>query len=97
MPKLPELDPVIHGQVRLAALSLLMGAAEAEFTYLRDAIGTTDGNLSVHLAKLVDAGYVKEQKTFVAKKPRTIYRVTAHGRTAFARYLEALKALLPPS
>ena len=97
MAKLPELDAVIHGQVRLAALSLLHGAEEAEFTYLRDAIGTTDGNLSVHLGKLVDAGYVKETKKFVAKKPKTLYRVTERGRTAFSRYLEALKALLPPA
>lgn len=93
-PSLPELDPVIHGQVRLAALSLLMGADDAEFTYLRDTIGTTDGNLSVHLSKLSDAGYIAVKKQFIDRKPKTFYRMTERGRTAFSKYLKDLKALL---
>ena len=94
MPSLPELDPVIHGPIRLAALSLLSGADEAEFTYLRDRIGTTDGNLSVHLSKLEAAGYIQVKKQFRDRKPKTIYRITEKGRAALLGYVKALKALL---
>jgi DNA-binding transcriptional ArsR family regulator len=92
--ELPELDPVVHGQIRLAALSLLAGVDEAEFIFLRDRIGTTDGNLSVHLSKLEEAGYVAVEKKFVDRKPKTLYRMTPKGRTAFLGYVRSLKALL---
>lgn len=96
MPKLPDLDPIIHGKVRLAILSILVGAEEAEFTYLRDAVGTTDGNLSVHLSKLEKARYVVVRKQFLDRKPNTTYRMTDKGRKAFADYVKAVKALLGP-
>jgi DNA-binding MarR family transcriptional regulator len=92
--KLPELDPIIHGPVRLAILSMLVGADEADFTYLRDKIEATDGNLSVHLSKLEKAGYIAVRKRFLDRKPRTTYRMTDKGRTAFAAYVRAVKALL---
>lgn len=94
MSKLPELDPIVHGKVRLAILSLLAGADEADFTYLRDQLGTTDGNLSVHLSKLEKAKYIAVKKRFVDRKPRTSYRMTDRGLKAFAGYVEAVKALL---
>jgi DNA-binding MarR family transcriptional regulator len=94
VPELPELDSVIHGQVRLAVLSLLVGVDEAEFTFLRDKVGTTDGNLSVHLTKLEQAGYVAVKKTFVDRKPRSFYRMTEKGRAAFGKYVKTLKSLL---
>ena len=56
MPELPELNPVIHGKLRLALLSLLMGVEEAEFTWLREKTGSTDGNLGAQLMKLEEAG-----------------------------------------
>jgi DNA-binding MarR family transcriptional regulator len=89
MPEFNELDPVVHGQIRLAVLSILVGAEEAEFTYLRERVGASDGNLSVHLSKLEAAGYIA-----VKKKPQSIYRITEKGRNAFMRYVENLKALL---
>lgn len=92
--ELPELDPIVHGQIRLAVLSLLSSVDSAEFTYLRDKIGTTDGNLSVHIAKLESAGYVDVEKKFVGKKPKTTYRMSDKGRTAFLDYLKQLKTLL---
>jgi DNA-binding MarR family transcriptional regulator len=92
--ELPELDPTIHGPVRLAIFSILSGAEEAEFTYLRDRIGATDGNLSVHLSKLEEAGFIAVEKQFVGKKPRTLYRLTERGRRAFVAYVKNLKALL---
>lgn len=92
--KLPDLDPIVHGQVRLAILSILAGADEADFTYLRDQIETTDGNLSVHLSKLEKARYIAAKKQFLERRPKTTYRMTSRGRKAFADYVEALRALV---
>jgi DNA-binding HxlR family transcriptional regulator len=94
MPELPELNPVIHGKLRLALLSLLVGVEEAEFTWLRTKTGSTDGNLGAQLAKLEEAGYVAVEKKFVQRKPQSIYRMTEVGRTALAEYVAALKQLL---
>jgi len=94
MPELPELNPVIHGKLRLALLSLLTGLEEAEFTWLRARTGATDGNLGAQLAKLEEAGYVSVKKRFVQRKPQTLYRITEKGRKALAEYVRALKQLL---
>jgi DNA-binding HxlR family transcriptional regulator len=94
MPELPELNPVIHGKLRLALLSLLVGVEEAEFTWLRSKTGSTDGNLGAQLAKLEEAGYVAVEKKFVQRKPQTLYRMTEAGRTAFLEYVQALKQML---
>jgi DNA-binding HxlR family transcriptional regulator len=94
MPELPELNPVIHGKLRLAILSLLAGVEEAEFTWLRSRTGSTDGNLGAQLLKLEEAGYVTMQKQFVQRKPQTVYRMTESGRTALAEYVQALRQLL---
>jgi DNA-binding transcriptional ArsR family regulator len=91
---LPELDPVVHGKMRLAVLSLLSGVEEAEFTWLRAQTGSTDGNLGAHLLKLEEAGYVAVEKKFVARKPMTLYRMTESGRAALERYVASLKQLL---
>jgi DNA-binding PadR family transcriptional regulator len=93
-PELPELNPVIHGKLRLALLSLLTTVEEAEFTWLRARTGSTDGNLGAQLAKLEEAGYVAVEKKFVQRKPQTTYRMTEEGRRALAEYVEALKQLL---
>ena len=94
MPELPELNPVIHGKLRLALLSLLMGVEEAEFTWLREKTGSTEGNLGAQLMKLEEAGYVAVEKKFVLRKPQTLYRVTETGRVAMGEYVAALKELL---
>ncbi|HEY1208561.1 MAG TPA: transcriptional regulator [Terracidiphilus sp.] len=94
MPELPELNPVIHGKLRLALLSLLVGVEEAEFTWLRAKTGSTDGNLGAQLAKLEEAGYVSVKKKFVQRKPQSLYRITDAGRQAFLEYVQALKQLL---
>jgi DNA-binding HxlR family transcriptional regulator len=93
-PELPDLNPVIHGKLRLALLSLLSGVDEAEFTWLRAKTGSTDGNLGAQLTKLEEAGYVTVEKKFVMRKPQTIYRMTEAGRAALTEYVAALKALL---
>ena len=88
---LPELNPVIHGKLRL---SLLSSVEEAEFTWLRAKTGSTDGNLGAQLLKLEEAGYVAMEKKFVLRKPQTTYAITASGREALTDYVQALKQLL---
>ena len=94
MPELPELDPVVHGKLRLAVLSLLIGVEEADFTWLRQKTGSTDGKLGAQMLKLEEAGYVAMQKRFAGRKPQTLYRMTPAGRQALAAYVAALKQLL---
>lgn len=88
------LDEVIHGRVRLGVMAFLAGADSAEFSTLKTRLQLTDGNLSVHLRKLEDAGYVEVIKSFVGRKPLTQARITKAGRAAFARYLQAMSALV---
>lgn len=97
MSDLPELNPVIHGRLRLALLSLLSGVEQAEFTWLRAKTGATDGNLGAQLLKLEEAGYVAIKKKFVLRKPQTVYRITDSGRQALSEYIRALKQLLGPA
>lgn len=94
MPDLPELNPVVHGRLRLALLALLSAVEEAEFTWLRAKTESTDGNLGAQLLKLEEAGYVTVEKKFVLRKPRTLYRITQAGRHALIEYVQALKQLL---
>jgi DNA-binding PadR family transcriptional regulator len=96
MPDLPELNPVVHGRLRLALLSLLSGVEEAEFTWLRAKTESTDGNLGAQLLKLEEARYVIVKKKFVLRKPQTVYRITEAGREALTEYVQALKQLLGP-
>ena len=94
MPELPELNPVVHGKLRLALLSLLAGVEEAEFTWLRSKTGSTDGNLGAQLLKLEVAGYIAVEKEFVERKPQSTYRITEAGRRSLSEYVQALKQLL---
>lgn len=90
-------NEIIHQPVRLrimAALVALPEGDEIEFTYLRDLLEVTDGNLGAHLRKLEDAGYVAIAKTFVNRKPRTYIAVTAEGRRVFQEHVAALEAML---
>jgi len=91
---LPDLDPVVHGKLRLAVLSLLVATEQADFTWLRDRTGSTDGNLGAQMLKLEEAGYVAMEKRFTGRKPQTLYRMTPVGRKALATYVAALKHLL---
>ncbi|MFC2157752.1 winged helix-turn-helix domain-containing protein [Acidobacteriota bacterium] len=92
--KLPQLDSVIHSRIRLAILSVLISVKDADFNYLKNTIGTTDGNLSTHLSKLEEKGYIKVTKGFKGKKPHTSCSLTDIGKKAFTRYLESLDELL---
>lgn len=93
----PELDPVIHAQARLRVVSALSALREDDrvnFPRLQDILGMTPGNLSVHLRKLEDAGYVEVCKTHQGRTPATLLRLTTRGRLAFEDYTTAVRALL---
>ncbi len=94
--KAVELDSVIHAPIRLGILSILMVADEADFTFLRDQTGATEGNLSTHLSRLEEAGLVRITKTFYKKRPRTICKITAEGEKRFKNYLNLLEIILSP-
>ncbi len=83
---MPELDRVIHEPARLRILMVLSGAEEADFNFLLTALGMTKGNLSSHMDRLEQAGYVEIQKSFEGKIPHTGYRLTAAGRKALSKY-----------
>jgi DNA-binding MarR family transcriptional regulator len=89
-----ELDDIIHSKIRLGVMSVLMTVDSAQFTYFKEVLKTTDGNLSVHLKKLEDAGYIRVEKKFVRRKPQTLCRITSKGRKAFERYVEALEKII---
>jgi len=90
-----QLNPIIHERLRLGILSALVVQESLTFTELRDLLGATDGNLSVQARRLEDAGYVRCEKRFVGRKPKSTYRLSASGRTALEGYLETLSSLLP--
>jgi DNA-binding MarR family transcriptional regulator len=87
-----QIDDVIHGRMRLGIMAYLVDAEVAEFNELKALLQATQGNLSVHLRKLEEAGYVEIEKSFMGRKPLTRARITPAGRTAF--YLEALGRLI---
>ncbi len=88
------LDDVIHGRVRLGIVAYLASAEVADFTELKDVLEVTQGNLSIHLRKLEEAGYVAIDKSFVGRKPLTRVRLTDTGRAAFSSYLKAMGQLV---
>lgn len=94
MRKFETLDPIVHAPVRLAILTVLLSVKSADFTYLKEVTETTDGNLGTHLQKLEDAGYVKVQKSFVGKKPKTTLSITKSGREAYEKYVDDIGAYL---
>jgi DNA-binding MarR family transcriptional regulator len=89
-----ELDRLIHERLRLDRQCTSPSTRRSRSPDLRDLLGASDGNLSVHARKLEDAGYVACEKSFDGRVPRTEYRLTAEGRAALARYLDHMEALI---
>lgn len=92
-----QLDNIIHQPARLrimASLVALEPGEQVDFVYLRTILDLTDGNLGAHLAKLEEPGYVKIQKTFISRKPRTFINTTGKGRDAFEEHIKALEAII---
>ena len=90
----PELDRLIHERVRLGIVSALAVNEKLTFNALKDMLGVTDGNLSVHARKLEEAGYLECAKSFDGRVPRTEFRLTPEGRSALGRYLDHMEALI---
>jgi DNA-binding MarR family transcriptional regulator len=89
-----RIDDVIHGRLRLGIMAYLAAVQKADFTEIKRRLDAADGNLSVQLRKLEDAGYVAIEKSFVGRKPLTRIQITSEGRKAFVAYLEAMGRLM---
>lgn len=96
MKSFSELDPILHSQLRLAIVSLLVGVKEADFSYLQEATKSTNGNLSVQISKLRDAGYIEVTKAFEKNYPKTTCTITQQGIEAFEKYVSNIKEYLSP-
>ena len=89
-----KIDRVIHEAGRMAIMSLLAATDEMSFTEIRDTLHLTDGNLSVHVKTLQQAGYVAVTKTVMNRRPRTTCSLTPQGRKAFRNYLDVLAEIV---
>ena len=88
---LADLDRLVHEPARLAVMALLYVVESADFTFVMNQTGLTWGNLSAHLSKLEEAGYLETEKTFKGRRPHTSLRLTAQGRAAFNAYARKMK------
>ncbi len=88
-----KFDELILSKTRLGILSALIGGDKLEFTYLRNALNLSDGNLSVQIRKLEEAGYIKVEKIFVERKPRTFCKITSKGQKAIQNLIRKLQNL----
>lgn len=96
----PELDPVIHAQARLRVVATLAALPESDriaFPGLRELLDMSAGNLSVHLRRLEDAGYIEVTKTHRGRTPVTYLSLTTRGRLAFEEYTAAIRTLIEPN
>ena len=89
-----DIDDAIHGRIRLGIMAYLSAVSPAIFGELKDKVNATDGNLSTHLRKLEDAGYVEIEKRFEGRRPQTRIHLTPAGRNAWLLYLDRIRALL---
>ena len=87
------IDELFLSRVRLAVVAELVNADWITFSALQSSIEATNGNLGTHLVKLVEAGYIREEKRFVGRRPQTCFGLTRVGRAAFLRHVEALRAI----
>lgn len=89
-----RLDDAVHQRTRLGILAVLCEGGRADFPYLRDTLELTDGNLSRNIARLEDAGYVRVQKVFEGRRPRTWLSATRAGRAALKAEVAALQEII---
>jgi DNA-binding transcriptional ArsR family regulator len=91
---LSDLDRLIHEPARLMVVTILSTVESADFLYLMHETGLTKGNLSTHLSKLEEAGYVKIEKTFKGKLPLTICKLTSTGLRALRIYRQQIRSFI---
>jgi len=87
-------DELLLSKIRLGIIAELLTSEWIAFSALQRAVQTTNGNLGAHLGKLIDGGYVDEEKIFVDRRPQSRYRLTARGRDAFVSHVRQMQALL---
>jgi DNA-binding MarR family transcriptional regulator len=88
---LTELDRLVHEPARLAVMAILYMVESADFTFLMSQTGLTWGNLSAHMSKLEEGGYIEVEKSFKGRRPNTTLRLTPQGREAFHEYARKMK------
>ena len=88
------IDDVIHGRLRLGIMAYLSTMSPAIFGELKAKVGASDGNLSTHLKKLEEAGYVRQEKRFVGKRPQTRVFLTDTGRSAWLAWIAQMQGLI---
>ena len=93
-PNLEGVDRIIHEPARLMIMAVLYVATRADFTFLMAQTGLSWGNLSSHMSKLEEAGYIEVVKGFVKRRPHTMLRLTEAGREAFREYRQTMKQVL---
>jgi DNA-binding transcriptional ArsR family regulator len=89
-----DLDRTIHEPARLLIVAILSAVESADFLYLLQATGLTKGNLSSHLSKLEEAGYVEIEKGYVGKVPRTLCRISKSGLEALENYRQQMQLVI---
>ena len=94
LPAIEDVDKVIHETARLMIIANLFLVESADFLFIMHQTGLTFGNLSSHMKKLEEAGYIEVQKDFVDRRPRTMLKLTENGRIAFKLYREKMQSLL---
>jgi DNA-binding MarR family transcriptional regulator len=90
----PKFDELILSKTRLGIIAALMSGDKLDFTYLRNALNLSDGNLSIQIRKLEEAGYIKVEKIFVDRKPKTFCKITRKGQKAVKNLIGKLEALI---
>ena len=91
---LADLDRAIHSPARLMVMTYLYTVESADYIFLQNLTGLTWGNLSSHLTKLEEEGYVEIQKEIVGKKPHSMVHLTESGREAFRAYKNSMQEIL---
>jgi DNA-binding MarR family transcriptional regulator len=94
LPELADLDRLVHEPARLAVMALLYVVESADFIFVMNQTGLTWGNLSAHISKLEEAGYLEVEKSFKGRRPNTALRLTSEGRKAFRDYVVKMKQVL---
>jgi len=89
-----NLNKVFESRIRLGVMSVLSVNEEADFNLLKELLKVTDGNLASHISALEKVNYVQISKEFVGKKPRTTYKITDEGKSAFQQHLSSLEKMV---
>ena len=92
----PKFDELILSKTRLGIISALIGGDKLEFTYLRNTLNLSDGNISVQIRKLEEASYIKVEKVFINRKPKTFCKITRKGQKAVLNLINRLEDMVNP-